>query len=94
MAGCSSRSSASEPLPGEHPSLAALRGALDGMSAEARGELCALAWVGRGSYARGDWEQARLDAANAPGAGTAEALLEMADLDVLLMKGLYEPNLT
>lgn len=78
-----------EPLPPNDADRLALRRALEDLSDEARAELRALTWLGRGDYAAKDWEEAVGRAAIA--AETAiEALADEPDLHDLLIKGLYE----
>lgn len=82
-----------DPLSPDHPAYAALQAALDELPPAARDELRALTWIGRGDYARKEWERAVADANAALGTGTTDPLLAQADLDVHLTKGLYELGL-
>jgi hypothetical protein len=79
-----------DPLPDDHPVRMALRDSVTGLSQEARRELRALARVGMGDYARGDWERALANAAALTDAVIVGELLEDANLHERLMKGLYE----
>lgn len=79
-----------DPLPVEHPARLALRNAVAALSDEARSELLALAWIGRGEYAANDWQRARPVAAVLLASAGADLLADEADLHELLTKGLYE----
>lgn len=82
-----------DPLPADHPARAALRDAVAALSDEARSELVALAWVGRGEYGFKDWQQA-LSAADAMlPAAKSDLVTEQVDLHELLTKSLYELKL-
>jgi hypothetical protein len=78
-----------EPLPADHPARIALKEEIDGLPHEARRELLALMWIGRDDYAVADWERALASATTAFEV-TAETLMDEADLDKFLLKGLYE----
>jgi len=80
------------PLPVDHPARIALRSAVAALSDEARSELLALAWIGRGEYAAKDWQRAASAAATLLASAGAELLADEADLREQLTKGLYELN--
>jgi len=82
-----------DPLPFDHPAREALREALAAVSTDARRELQALLWIGRGDYGTAEWEKAFTDTASASDL-PVEQLTSEADLHDLLMKGLYELKLT
>lgn len=83
-----------DPLEEDHPATQALRDAVEALPGDARRELRALLWVGRGDYAAKDFDRA-VDAVKAtPDDDVAiAAFMEQADLHTLLMKGLYEMKL-
>jgi len=81
-----------EPLPPTHPARMALKEAIDGLPQEAKRELLALMWIGRDDYGVADWDQALASATTAFEV-TAETLMDEADLDKFLLKGLYEMKL-
>lgn len=83
-----------DPLPSDNPVRAALREAITALPLSARWEMQALMWVGKGDYARKDWEQAVSDASAARDAATVNTLMDQSDLHEYLMKGLYELDLT
>jgi len=78
-----------QPLPPDHPARLALERALASFSDEARWELQALVWIGRGDYGAGQWENAVSTASTSAGA-SAQALADTADLHEQITKGLYE----
>lgn len=78
-----------EPLPPGDRARLALHQAIAELPAEARPELQALIWLGRGEYAAKDWAEAVTAAAIAP-ESAIDALVEEPDLHDLVMKGLYE----
>ncbi len=78
-----------EPLSPDAEQLAALREAIDALTPEGRGELYALARVGRGDLAARDWDRGLSDVALL-GESAATALLDDPDLHDHLAKGLYE----
>ncbi|MDJ0945314.1 MAG: DUF3775 domain-containing protein [Kiloniellales bacterium] len=55
-----------DPLPESHSARVALREAVAALSPEARSELRALMWIGKGDYGARDWAKAVNDAAAAP----------------------------
>ncbi len=81
-----------EPLPADHPARVALQKAVVALSEEARSELLALAWIGRGEYGAKDWQRAVPAAAAMLALTGAEILADEADLHEQLTKGLYELN--
>ncbi len=83
-----------DPLPENHPARVALRDALVALSPEARNELRALMWIGKGDYGVKDWTRALTDAAAAPGDVVISSLAEQPDLHEFLMKALYEMKLS
>lgn len=82
-----------DPLPADHPARVALRNAVAALSEEARAELLALIWVGRGEYGFKDWQRALSAATATRPAADSAILTEQADLHELLTKGLYELKL-
>jgi len=82
-----------DPLPADHPARVALRNAVAALSEEARSELLALIWVGRGEYGFKDWQRALSAATATHPAADSDILTEQADLHELLTKGLYELKL-
>ncbi len=82
-----------DPLPADHPARVALRNAVAALSDEARVELLALIWVGRGEYGFKDWQRALAAATATRPAADSAILTEQADLHELLAKGLYELKL-
>ncbi len=78
-----------DPLPADHPARVALQRAVAELPAEARWELQALVWLGRGEYAAKDWGEA-VGAASAAADVNVEALVDQPDLHDFVMKGLYE----
>jgi hypothetical protein len=79
-----------DPLPAGHPTRVALRNAIIALSDEARSELLALAWVGRGEYGVKDWQRAVPAATAILAAAGTDLLADEADLHEQLTKGLYE----
>jgi len=83
-----------DPLEEHHPATQALRAAVEALPGDARCELRALMWVGRGDYAAKDFERAVAAVRATPDDHVAiAAFMEQADLHALLMKGLYEMRL-
>lgn len=78
-----------DPLPPDHPARVALQNAFAGLRPEARWELQALVWVGRGDYGAKDWSEA-VTAASTSANASIEALVDNPDLHNLVMKGLYD----
>ncbi|MCB1882955.1 MAG: DUF3775 domain-containing protein [Geminicoccaceae bacterium] len=65
-----------------------IRSFIAGMNVDERAELVALAWVGRGSYAREEWDEAVRTAREEHGARTADYLLDLPLLADYLEEGL------
>jgi hypothetical protein len=63
---------------------------INGMNNDEKAELVALAWIGRGTYAVGDWTDAVSTARSEHGKHTAKYLLEMPLLGDYLEDGLAE----
>jgi Protein of unknown function (DUF3775) len=63
---------------------------IDGMNVDEQVELVALAWVGRGSFAKEEWEDAVAEARNARDAKTSAYLLGLPLLGDYLADGLAE----
>ena len=82
-----------ESLPPDHPALSALVQAIRTLEPEARQELCALMWIGRGDHAPKDWVNAVAQAATMADEAIAGLLAEEPDLSGLVMKALYELKL-
>ena len=83
-----------DPLPENHSACVALKEAIAALSPEARSELRALMWIGKGDYGAKDWAKAVNDAAAAPDDVTRSSLVEQPDLHAFLMKALYELKLS
>ena len=77
-----------EPLMPNHPARVALERAVASLSDQARWELQALIWIGRGDYGAAQWESA-VAAASTSGGATAQALADIANLHEEITKGLY-----
>jgi hypothetical protein len=60
---------------------------------DARTELRAIMWVGRGDFSAGDWGQALAQANGSSSQTVIDTLAEKADLHDYLMKGLYKLDL-
>lgn len=78
-----------EPLPPNHPARVALQNAIAALRPEARWELQALVWVGRGEYGAKQWSEA-VTAASTGANASVEALVENPDLHDLVNRGLYD----
>jgi Protein of unknown function (DUF3775) len=79
-----------DPLPAQDSHLAALRNALNALTATERSELYALMCIGQGHLAAKDWHQG-VDEASSLGDNTVTAvLLEDPDLHDHVLKALYE----
>lgn len=77
----------------DHPDDAteeALAEFIGGLNVDEQCELVALAWVGRGSFARGEWREAMREARHAWNERVAEYLLGMPLLGDYLADGLAE----
>ncbi len=72
-----------------NPALRSLKERLAALSPEARQELLAVLWIGRGDYAAGDWEAALSEAQRRSAAGDVDYIAERGPLHDYLMKGLY-----
>jgi hypothetical protein len=66
----------------------ALRQAIRDLNVDEQVELVALAWVGRGSFSAGEWEEAVAEARRAHNSRTAEYLMGQPMLGDLLEEGL------
>lgn len=62
---------------------------LDGMTPEERIELRAVMLIGRGDYARNQWDEALMNAGSAPDATGYADIAEKIELHDFLMKGLF-----
>ena len=82
-----------DPVPFDHPTRTALRDAIDGLSGDARRELLALVWIGRGDYGPAELDKAFTDAASITDL-PVDRFTSDPDLHDLLMKSLYELKLT
>lgn len=78
-----------EPLPASHPARLALEQRIASLSDEARWELQALAWIGRGDYSAGQWDKA-VSTASTSAEASVQMLTDNADLHDHITKGLYE----
>ena len=74
----------------DDPTLEELNGAIDALNDDELIDLVALAWVGRGDFARDEWAQARLLARDSRGGPTAAYLIGMPALGDYLEEGLAE----
>lgn len=72
----------------EDPTYIELESFIDSLSEEEQVNLVALAWVGRGTFAPEEWEDAVEEASNAHNDRTAEYLLGMPLLATFLEDGL------
>jgi hypothetical protein len=72
------------------PVFAELRGFIDALDEDRQIDLVALAWVGRGDFAIGEWTEARAEAATARETNTADYLLGMPLLSEFLEDALSD----
>jgi hypothetical protein len=70
-----------------------LREMIASLPDDARSELRAVMWVGRGDFAAGDWDQALTQAQGMANETAIDTLTEKADLHGYLMKGLFKLGL-
>ena len=70
-----------------------LRDTIAELADDARTELRAIMWVGRGDFSAGDWDQALAQANGSSSQTVIDTLAEKADLHDYLMKGLYKLDL-
>jgi hypothetical protein len=70
-----------------------LRSMIADLTDDARIELRAIMWVGRGDFAAGNWDQALAQADGSANQAVIDTLAEKADLHDYLMKGLYKLDL-
>jgi hypothetical protein len=82
-----------DPVPFDHPTRKVLREAIEGLSPDARRELLALVWIGRGDYGAAELDKAFADAASITDL-PVDRFTSEPDLHHLLMKSLYEMNLS
>ena len=71
----------------------ALRDRIEALSSDARAELLAAFYVGRGDFAADEWDEALKEAQAAEELGRAEPQLETATLHEVLEKALFELEL-
>lgn len=69
--------------------LAELKAQLALLSPEARQELMAVLWIGRGDFAPGEWEDALTEAQRRSTEGDVDYIAERGPLHDYLAKGLY-----
>jgi hypothetical protein len=81
------------PLSPEAPQIAALRDAIGALTREGRAELYALARIGRGDLAAGQWPDGMEEATRLQDETLTAALVEDPDLHDHLVKGLYVSKL-
>ena len=77
-----------DPLPPDHPARRGLEQAITALSDEARSELQALVWIGRGDYGAGQWDEA-VAAASQATRPPPQTLAASANLHEYIEKGLY-----
>lgn len=82
-----------EPIADESSQTAALREAIESLSAAARAELYALMRIGQGHLAAKKWHRGITDADALGESATIAAIIEDPDLHDHLAKGLYEAKL-
>ena len=70
-----------------------LKRRIEALSQEARHELMAIMWIGRGDFAAADWDRAIDHAASSADASTVDFIAERAPLQSYLLKGLYQLKL-
>lgn len=70
-----------------------LKARIEVLSPEARHELMAVMWIGRGDFAAADWDRAIDQAASSADASTVDFIAERAPLHGYLLKGLYQLKL-
>jgi hypothetical protein len=71
-----------------------LKRRIEALSPDARHELLAVMWIGRGDFAAAEWDRAVEQAASSTDAATADFIAERAPLHDYLLKGLYQLKLT
>ncbi len=74
----------------DDPTYQELCSLLEALNEDEQIDLVALVWLGRGDYAKGDWEEARREARNARTDHTAGYLLGIPQLGDYLEEGLAE----
>jgi hypothetical protein len=72
-----------------NPPLRDLKERIAALSPEARQELMALMWIGRGDYTAAEWEAALDEAQRRANAGDVDDIAERVPLHDYLVKGLY-----
>jgi hypothetical protein len=77
----------------DNPALNALKERIDALADEARYELMAVMWVGRGDYSAGQWDDAITQARAGSDAGDVDYISEKGPLHDYLAKGLYNLKL-
>jgi hypothetical protein len=77
----------------DNPALNALKERIDALSDEARYELMAVMWIGRGDYSAGQWDDAIAQARAGSDAGDVDYISEKGPLHDYLAKGLYNLKL-
>jgi hypothetical protein len=70
-----------------------LRGMIADLTEDARIELRAVMWIGRGDFSAGEWDKALTQADGNSNLTVIDTLAEKADLHDYLMKGLYKLDL-
>ncbi len=78
----------------DDPVFMELKGTIDGLDIDARCDLVALTWLGRGDYSREEWREARALAQQEHAERTAAYLLGMPLLADYLEEGLAEFDLS
>ena len=70
-----------------------LRGMIADLTEDARIELRAVMWIGRGDFSAGEWNKALTQADGSSSQTVIDTLAEKAGLHDYLMKGLYNLDL-
>lgn len=78
----------------DNPALTRLRERVAELTPAARDELRAVMLIGRGEFARNEWDAAIAQAQSLPNGGAVERITDRVRLHDYLMKGLYELRLT
>lgn len=74
----------------DDPTLQELTGAMEALNQDQLRDLVALAWIGRGTYSREEWKDARLQAADIPFKDIPRYLTGTPQLGLYLEEGLNQ----